>query len=216
MEEEEKISEDKAQDDEPETIQTTSPKNNVPSRRRIILFNNRNTNSQHNNLLPPNLLQDKHYMAQHATTSTGKSRYAIKIISPHILHDTKKYLQACADMATETYFFSILHHENIVQLRAVGQDDMFSPSYFLIMDRLYDTLLQRIEGVWRQKMDRLENDFWVWNRGKKCSGFWMERLGVGRSLAGALGYLHDLGIIYRDLVSVMVLLFVLFCFVTLC
>jgi serine/threonine protein kinase len=104
-------------------------------------------------------------------------------------------------MATETYFFSVLNHPHILKMRAVGQGDFFSPSYFLVLDRLYDTLSDRIEGTWKKQCHHLENDFFVWNRHRKGRGLWEERVGVARDLAGALAYLHDMGIIYRDLVS---------------
>lgn len=200
---------DKAQADTP--VKSDSPTNNhnnasPPSpKRRVILFsNNHNTNTSFdlNSSLRPNILQDKQFLSQHVTTSKGKSRYVVKIISPHIVRgDFQRFLQAAADMATETYFFSVLNHPHILKMRAVGQGDFFSPSYFLVLDRLYDTLSDRIEGTWKKQCHHLENDFFVWNRHRKGRGLWEERVGVARDLAGALAYLHDMGIIYRDLVS---------------
>jgi serine/threonine protein kinase len=204
---------DKAQADTP--VKSASPTHNQnnaspPSpRRRVILFsNNHNTNTSFdlNSSLRPNILQDKQYLSQHVTTSKGKSRYAVKIISPHIVRgDFKRFLQAAADMATETYFFSVLNHPHILKMRAVGQGDFFLPSYFLVLDRLYDTLSVKIEGAWKRQKDHLENDFFVWNRHRKGRGLWDERVGVARDLARALAYLHDMGIIYRDLVRVLLL-----------
>ena len=135
-------------------------------------------------------------------TNDGKARYAIKIITPEIVqNDFRKFLQAAMDMATETYFLSMLNHPHILKLRAVGQEDMFSPQYFLVLDRLYDTLVDRIEGTWKQTLNKLENHVFVWNRTAKLRLLWEERMGVAKDLAGALVYLHDLGIIYRDVVS---------------
>jgi serine/threonine protein kinase len=110
------------------------------------------------------------------------------------------------DMATETYFLSVLSHPNILKMRAVGQGDMFSPDYFLVLDRLYDTLLDKIEGSWKEQYEHLENSFFVWNRSRKTKMLWAERMGVMRDIAGALGYMHDLRIIYRDIVSTLLVL----------
>jgi hypothetical protein len=48
--------------------------------------------------------------------------YAIKLISQSIIeNDYQKFLQAAKDLATETYFLSVLDHPHILKLRAVGQ-----------------------------------------------------------------------------------------------
>lgn len=48
--------------------------------------------------------------------------YAIKLISQSIIeNDFQKFLQAAKDLATETYFLSVLDHPHILKLRAVGQ-----------------------------------------------------------------------------------------------
>jgi len=144
--------------------------------------------------------RDKAYLTTHTTNSSGEARYAIKIISPHIVeNDFKKFLQAAMDMATETYFLSVLDHDHILKLRAVGQGDMFSPRYFLVLDRLYDTLSDRIEGAWQQQRDHLVHSIFVWNRARKLRALWDERMTVMKDLAGALNYLHQLNIIYRDI-----------------
>ncbi|KAL7535586.1 hypothetical protein ACHAXR_008079 [Thalassiosira sp. AJA248-18] len=103
------------------------------------------------------------------------------------------------DMATETYFLSMLNHPHILKMRAVGQGDMFSPSYFLVLDRLYDTLSDKIDGTWKHQLDHLENSIFVWNRARKLRILWEERMGVMKDLASALAHLHELKIIYRDI-----------------
>jgi len=144
--------------------------------------------------------QDKPFITQHATTNKGDARFVIKIISPNIVeNDCRKFLQAAMDMATETYFLSALNHPHILTMRGVGQGDMFSPSYFLVLDRLYDTLSDRIEGAWKTQLDHLENSILVWNRASKLRVLWEERMGVMKDLAGALSYLHEMKIIYRDI-----------------
>jgi len=200
------------------TVQTSSssaPTNQltVPTKarsrgRRVVLKstpNERVVREPQEEVIPKNNAyyggyQDKTFITQHATTNEGEARYAIKIISPHIVEDDfKKFLQAAMDMATETYFLSVLDHAHILKLRAVGQGDMFSPSYFLVLDRLYDTLADRIEGTWKQQLDHLENSIIVWNRARKLRVLWEERMSAMKDLAGALNHLHQLKIIYRDI-----------------
>ena len=171
-------------------------------RKRIVFFQPATT-TQHHHQSPTQQQQHKQYISENAyNTQTGESRYAIKIIQPSIVqNEFQKFIQAAMDMATETKFLSVLSHPNILKMRGVGQGDMFSPDYFLVLDRLYDTLLDRIEGQWRVLRDHLEHDFFVWSRTRKVKMLWAERMGVMRDIAGALAYMHDLGVIYRDIVS---------------
>lgn len=144
--------------------------------------------------------QDITHVNQHATDHVGDARYVIKIISSDIVeNDLKKFLQAARDMVTEVCFLSGLSHPNILKMRAVGQGDMFSPSFFLVLDRLYDTLTDRIEGTWKAQLDHLENDILVWGRAHKLKVLWEERMSIMKDLAGALSYLHEMKIIYRDI-----------------
>ena len=137
---------------------------------------------------------------QDTATRDGVSSYVIKIISPSIVeNDFKLFLQAAIDMARETYFLSVLHHPNILTLRAVGQEDMFSPRYFLVLDRLHETLSEKIDVTWKKQLDYLENGIFHLHKSKKLESLWKERVKVMKDLAGALCYMHDLKIIYRDL-----------------
>jgi len=54
--------------------------------------------------------------------SNQEACYVIKLISQSIVeNDFQKFLQAAKDLATETYFLSVLDHPHILKLRAVGQ-----------------------------------------------------------------------------------------------
>ena len=142
--------------------------------------------------------QDK--MIDNVLTDDGKSRYALKIISATIVEqDFKMFLQAAMDNAKETYFLTVLEHPNIIKLRAVGQGDFFDPRYFLLLDRLEDTLQDRIEDSWRVQQESLENSIFVWNRAQKLRALYAERLVALNELAGAIEYLHSSNVIYRDL-----------------
>ena len=136
---------------------------------------------------------------QVTATREGESSYAIKLISPSIVeNDFKMFIQAAIDMARETYFLSVMNHPNILKLRAVGQEDMFSPRYFLVLDRLHETLSDRIDGTWKKQQDHLEHSIFHLHKSTKLQHLWEERIRVMRDLAGALCYMHDLKIIYRD------------------
>ena len=89
-----------------------------------------------------------------AAAATLLSSTTIILTSPSIVeNDFKLFLQAAINMTSETYFLSALNHPNILKLRAVRQEDMFSPSFFLLFKHLHETLSDRIDGsnvtIWR-------------------------------------------------------------------
>jgi hypothetical protein len=124
-----------------------------------------------------------------------------KVPSPDDEEECQKIMCIC-DLAIETAFLSSLQHPNIIKLRAVANVDPFSDQYFLIMDRLGDTLQHRIEGTWRARERRLYS-LWgriFWDRtGKRRLAFFEHRLELAFDIASAIGYLHEKKIIHRDI-----------------
>jgi serine/threonine protein kinase len=128
---------------------------------------------------------------------SGDCRYAVKKIRADVLDDPGRFLQAITDMAVETRFLCNLEHPNIIKLRATCVTDCFSEDYFLVLDRLYDTLQKRVKkwassevtGLMKKITDR---------KGTKAAALYEERVHIAFDLAAALEYMHLNGIIYRD------------------
>ena len=145
--------------------------------------------------------QDKRFIAENAiTVDTKKARYVVKYISPDIVHhDFSKFVQAATDMAMETHFLSILNHPHILKMRGVGMGDFFCPTYFLLLDRLYDTLDERIVS-WDETIRKCDSNFFNFSRlfsspnrkEKNKHQILHEQLVVAKNLADAIHYLHDL------------------------
>ncbi|KAL3796815.1 hypothetical protein ACHAW5_010121 [Stephanodiscus triporus] len=76
---------------------------------------------------------------------------------------------------------------------------MFSPNFFLVLDRLQTPYSTRLRVMEDTDLHDLENSIFVWDRATKLRTLWGERMRVMKDLAGALSYLHHLKIIYRDL-----------------
>ena len=144
----------------------------------------------------------------------GDCRYAVKSLRNEVLGDPRTLEMALLDLQNETRILANVEHPNIVKMRAFSADNGEEDSqpqkvdtkdgprgYFIVLDRLYDTLEQRI-GVWSSRLQKARRPTkWI-TRSKIEREIWEQRLVVAFDLASALNYLHSMGIAYRDLVSI--------------
>jgi serine/threonine protein kinase len=118
---------------------------------------------------------------------TGQGRYVIKQLRDCLLRDKKVFSAATSDLALEAAYLSQIDHPHIVALRglpATGLDALAEgrhDGYFLILDRLHETLDDRI-SQWQLQNENTET-----------------KMEYARQLASALDYLHERRILFRDL-----------------
>lgn len=131
---------------------------------------------------------------------SGDARYAVKMLNPEIVKDSGTLIQGCIDMAVETRILSATEHPNIMKARGWARGTPFTDEYFILMDRLYDTMLTRIEK-WMKKAKKMTGiGGKLYDRkGTKKLKLWEDRLVAVYDLSDALGYLHRKNIVYRDL-----------------
>ena len=148
-----------------------------------------------------NDVENRQFIADHCHRNDGDARYALKSLRKDVTEDPDKLLVALCDLAVESRFLSSLEHPNIIKLRAVSSVDPFSAKYFLVLDRLYDTLQKRILK-WKEEQRkykgcfrRLMND----RDGSKRREMFQSRLGFAFDLSAAVEYCHSKNIIHRDL-----------------
>ena len=102
-----------------------------------------------------------------------------------------------ADLATEVMILANLSYPNIVQIRGVSAADFdkisFVQGYFLILDRLYYTVEEKLPK-WKKELPK-----WSMLSKKRQMIELSKRLIAAYDLASALQYLHHRKIIYRDL-----------------
>lgn len=110
--------------------------------------------------------QDKKFIADHCIRDGGDARYAIKKLSPEVTSDANKFFQGVLDMSVETIFLSVVEHPHIITMRGVGACGMAHPDYFIVLDRLYDTLEARILK-WKVQTRKANS---MMNKLKKKSG----------------------------------------------
>lgn len=147
----------------------------------------------------PHILQDRKYMSKNFLRNGKDARYAIKTLSSSLLKDPERFVAGVIDLELETKFLSILRHPNIIKMRAISNQSPFSRGYFIVLDRLYDTMTERI-SAWKSQKSFTTGIGKVRDlRGAKKKELWIDRLMVAYDICMALKYLHDNSIVYRDL-----------------
>jgi serine/threonine protein kinase len=109
--------------------------------------------------------------------------------------------------------FHRLFAQNIIKLHGVAKKKQIENAmyrdqgFFLVLDRLYDTLFTRIHKVWKRRLDQESHPLFARLTGsldkarRNSTRFLLSRLAVARDLASALAYLHEKRLCHRDFKS---------------
>lgn len=148
--------------------------------------------------------ESRDFIADHCFRNGGDARYAIKCLNKNTIENPRLLLQGIIDMATEARILShVTDHPNVIKMRAVSDSGPFggSDGFFIILDRLYDTLEKRLL-IWKKKHQRLtgisakmfRRDPWD----METDQLQLDRLVAAYDLSSALAYLHKNRVIHRD------------------
>lgn len=143
------------------------------------------------------------FIAEHChrhRNQTEEARYAVKTLRFDTFLDQMDMCQALADLNVETRILSSVDHPNIIKLRAIGSGPRFHQEFFIVLDRLYDTLETRMKSwqLKKRRYDGLSGKLRDPNHTKQQL-LWHDRILAGYELSRAVAYLHDHRIIHRDL-----------------
>jgi len=132
----------------------------------------------------------------------GKARYAIKTLKKGTVLRYRREHRELDALSVEADFLAILEHPNIIKMRGIGDVHPTDSEFFLVLDRLYGTLKDKIEDDWKlvathckpsMLKKRTEEAKIRWT----C--LWIERLVIAIDLCSAIKFLHNHNIVYRDL-----------------
>eukprot|EP00977_Amphora_coffeiformis_P026745 scaffold29634_cov171-Amphora_coffeaeformis.AAC.1 len=145
--------------------------------------------------------ESRAFISSRCLTPLGETRFAIKKVRQDSRQDPGKSWMNYADLLVETRLLSQLEHPNIIKLRAIAANTVPRPDYFIVLDRLHDTLKQRMDkwksAVKAQKQRRI---FSFLLRDKtKWDALWDKRLTHACHLASAIEYMHEHCVIHRDI-----------------
>lgn len=130
------------------------------------------------------------------STLDPRKNYALKHIKPEITGDSKDFRVAAIDLAVEGELLSRLRHDNIIKLYGIYGGNPktsyvdFEDGYFLLIDVLEDTLTRRLLKMRRiAKKKKRNGNYTMLNM--------VQKVAIG--IAKGLQYLHENGVILRDL-----------------
>jgi serine/threonine protein kinase len=134
-------------------------------------------------------------------------RFALKQVLPEMERSDKiTYLKGIVDLAIEAKFLSALDHPHIIALIGISKA---GPSDFIIVERLKETLSMRFK-TWMNIDRQCKGITGVFTGSKrKEAELYESRISVAYDVASATEYLHSRDIIFRDLVSFFVTVFLL-------
>ena len=137
--------------------------------------------------------------------ASTKDKLAVKFLCEEAMNNADEFCNGAADLLMEAKYLSALAkhpHPGLIQLYGVASEGAsgFSSGlkggYFLIIDRLYDTLDRRID-VWREVKRRRSKDTTSTTNRKLLKALYFQRIMVAYDIALALKHLHKLEIVFR-------------------
>eukprot|EP00568_Trieres_chinensis_P004789 CAMPEP_0183315620 /NCGR_PEP_ID=MMETSP0160_2-20130417/52375_1 /TAXON_ID=2839 ORGANISM="Odontella Sinensis, Strain Grunow 1884" /NCGR_SAMPLE_ID=MMETSP0160_2 /ASSEMBLY_ACC=CAM_ASM_000250 /LENGTH=293 /DNA_ID=CAMNT_0025481227 /DNA_START=191 /DNA_END=1068 /DNA_ORIENTATION=+ len=130
-------------------------------------------------------------------TRDGDARYAIKRLKPNA-HPGER-IAAMLDLARECKILATIHHSNIIKMRGMATGDPLRPNFFFILDRLYDTLEERID-VWKEEEKNFKSCLPCFGQDQHAMDLMRyDRIRAAYDIASAYRHLHSHKLIYRDI-----------------
>ncbi len=137
------------------------------------------------------MTQNRSFIASHVNRN-GQARYAIKRLSSGLSrNESTSFLSGVIDLALEAKYLSVIQHPHIIKMRATSSTHPCSGNYFIVLDRLYDTLTARL-CLWKDDLKKYSGIGKVRDlKGEKRELKLATRLKVAYDLCSALGFIHE-------------------------
>jgi len=147
-----------------------------------------------------NNIESKNRATRRLVTNSNRNRYVVKQLSPELKRfDKINFLKGTVDLAMETRFLASLDHENIICLIGRSSNGAFSDGYFIVLEKLNETLGRRVKG-WMDMDRQCKGITGVFTGSKKkLQRLQSERISAARGLVAGMDFLHQRNVVFRDL-----------------
>lgn len=182
---------------------TTAPNNNVNNVNNDEIISGTSSSSTGSGIGV-----DKHYTfmsfpdsrIRRGNNKKGRTRYVMKQLSSELKRSDKiNFLKGTVDLAMETRFLSTLQHNNIISLEGISRNGAFSGGYFIILERLDETMKRRIKS-WMDVDRQCKGITGIFTGSKKkAHKLKLERISSACDLTAAMEFLHRKNVVFRDL-----------------
>lgn len=131
----------------------------------------------------------------------ARNELAVKFLSDDAMAIAEEFCNGAADLYMEAKYLTALAahpHPGLIQLHGIcasgpnGFCRTERAGFFLVIDRLYDTLDRRMD-VWKELSRRRASQPVV------LQALFLQRLIVAQDIASAVRHLHKLNVVFRDL-----------------
>lgn len=139
---------------------------------------------------PP--LHSREYMAMQCIREVGGPRYAIKELSSSTKTDKTLCMKGIADIVVEARLLAVIQHQHIIKIRGFGSCGYFNKDFFILMDRLDQTLDRKI-NQWRDETRKSSGMLGKLSKKKKekVDEIKDEKVDACRGVASAIRFLHS-------------------------
>jgi len=143
----------------------------------------------------------KYHPTRRRNNTNNRTRYVIKQLSSELKRSDKiNFLKGTVDLAMESRFLASLDHENIICLKGVSSNGAFSEGYFIILEKVNETLGRKVKG-WMDMDRQCKGITGVFTGSKKkAQRLQSERISAACDLVAGMDFLHQRNIVFRDLV----------------
>lgn len=141
-----------------------------------------------------------------AVAHSLQKKLAVKFLNESAMANSNEFCNGAADLLLEAKYLSALSkhpHPSIISLHGVAAAGAAGfatgqmGGYFLVVDRLYDTLDKRID-VWKELRRRKLRNSTPTNI-KLLQAMFLQRLQVACDICSAIRHLHNIKVVFRDL-----------------